>query len=107
MSLLNSSTGTFYFYQNQNFIVMKKNYKVYLAAAIMLLLNLTAGLYGQQVITQWTFEGDLITPSTGQGTASLTGGTTATFATGNPGRAWNTTTYPAQGTIPGWLVSSF
>jgi|GEM_PF-953449 len=80
---------------------MKTNYKVYLAAAIMLLLHLTTGLYSQQVITQWTFEGDVITPSTGQGTASLTGGTTATFATGNPGRAWNTTTYPAQGTNSG------
>jgi predicted extracellular nuclease len=51
------------------------------------------------VITQWTFEGDVITPATGTGTASLVGGTTATFATGNGGgRGWNTTTYPAQGT---------
>jgi len=48
-------------------------------------------------ITQWTFEGDVFTPSTGMGTAS-TLGTTATFATGNPaGRGWNTTSYPAQG----------
>ncbi|PLS68164.1 MAG: hypothetical protein CV045_09405, partial [Cyanobacteria bacterium M5B4] len=50
-------------------------------------------------ITQWTFEGDVITPSTGTGTASLVGGATATFATGNGGgRGWNTSTYPTQGT---------
>jgi predicted extracellular nuclease len=51
-------------------------------------------------IAQWTFEGDVITPSSGSGTASLVGGTTASFATGFPssGRGWNTTTYPAQGT---------
>jgi hypothetical protein len=50
-------------------------------------------------ITQWTFEGDVTTPATGSGTATLVGGTTATFATGNGGgRGWNTTNYPAQGT---------
>jgi hypothetical protein len=55
-----------------------------------------------QVITQWTFEGDVITPATGTGTASLIGGTTSTFATGNSGgRGWNTTTYPAQSTSSG------
>ena len=53
------------------------------------------------VITCCTFEGDVITPSTGAGTASLVGGTTATFATGfSAGRGWNTTTYPSQGTNP-------
>jgi predicted extracellular nuclease len=51
-------------------------------------------------LAQWTFEGDVITPASGSGTASLVGGTTATFATGFPpsGRGWNTTGYPAQGT---------
>lgn len=50
------------------------------------------------IIAQWTFEGDVITPAQGAGTASLVGGTSATFATGNPtGRGWNTATYPAQG----------
>jgi hypothetical protein len=54
------------------------------------------------VITEWTFEGDVTTPSTGSGTASLIGGTTSTFATGNGGgRGWNTTTYPAQSTNSG------
>jgi hypothetical protein len=53
-------------------------------------------------ITQWTFEGDVITPATGSGTASLLGGTTATFATGSGGgRAWNTSTYAAQSTGSG------
>ncbi len=53
------------------------------------------------IITQWTFTGDVTTPSTGSGTALLVGGTTATFAaglTGNPDRGWNTTTYPSQST---------
>ena len=49
------------------------------------------------IITQWTFE-STTTPSTGSGTASLIGGTTATFATGTSGQAWNTTDYPAQNT---------
>lgn len=53
-------------------------------------------------ITQWTFEGDVTTPATGAGTASLVGGTTATFAAGNGGgRGWNTTAYAAQSTGSG------
>ncbi len=67
----------------------------------------TAEMANAQVtITQWTFEGDVITPSTGSGTAALIGGTTATFATGytgtgTGGRAWNSAAYPAQGTGSG------
>ncbi len=54
------------------------------------------------VITQWNFEGDVSTPSTGTGAASLIGGTTATFAAGNGvGRGWNSTNYPAQSTGSG------
>jgi predicted extracellular nuclease len=49
-------------------------------------------------ITQWTFDGDVTTPSTGGGTASLVGGATASFVNGLPGRAWSTATYPPQGT---------
>jgi hypothetical protein len=60
-----------------------------------------AGGANAAVITQWTFEVDVTTPATGTGTASLVGGTTATFSTGNPSRAWNTTTYAAQGTGSG------
>jgi len=54
-------------------------------------------------ITQWTFDyPNTITPapSTGTGTASLVGGTTApsgSFA-GLPGNGWQTTTYPSQRT---------
>ncbi len=52
-------------------------------------------------LTQWTFTGSTTAPSTGSGTATLLG-TTATFATGNPGPlpdvSWNTTSYPAQST---------
>jgi len=53
-------------------------------------------------ITQWTFDNDTLTPAIGSGTATLVGGTTASFATGRvgprpPDSGWNTTTYPAQG----------
>ena len=67
-----------------------------LLAAALAMVTLTSA-NAQNLMTQWTFEGDVITPSTGTGTASLLGGTTATFATGTgTGRAWNTTTYAAQ-----------
>jgi predicted extracellular nuclease len=69
-------------------------------------------------IAQWTFDGTSYTsstiaigpvPSAGSGSATLIGGTTASFAAGITGScpitptvtnncAWNTTTYPAQGT---------
>ncbi len=65
----------------------------------LLLISLLAayGVEAQTIITQWDFEGDVITPSTGAGTAALVGGTTATFAAGNGGgRGWNTSTYAAQ-----------
>lgn len=75
----------------------------------------------QATIAKWNFNGtaaDAVaggvnapTPSEGAGTASLVGGTTATFATGNstagttetettapPNYGWNTTTYPGPGT---------
>ena len=56
------------------------------------------------VLVQWTFEGQVITPAVGTGTATLVGGTTSTFATGFGGSGtsgWNTSTYPAQGTNSG------
>lgn len=54
------------------------------------------------VVTQWNFDSSSANASTGVGTASLIGGTTATFATGNGGGfAWNTSTYKAQGTGSG------
>jgi hypothetical protein len=84
--------------------------------------NVTMPVSGN-IITQWNFNGpsaDEIPggttsplPSVGVGTADLTGGTTATYASGvasggssdpvitsPPNFAWNTTTYPAQGESP-------
>jgi predicted aspartyl protease len=75
------------------------------------------------LIAQWNFNGpsadevpggpESPEPSVGVGTANLAGGTTASFASGvasggssdpettvPPNYAWNTTTYPAQGTNP-------
>ena len=49
-----------------------------LLVAALALVTLTS-VNAQNLMTQWTFEGDVITPSTGTGTASLIGGTTATF----------------------------
>ncbi len=58
------------------------------------------------LIAQWTFDNDVTTPAVGSGTASLVGGTTATFATGfvgprPPDSGWNTTNYPSQSTGSG------
>ncbi len=51
------------------------------------------------IITQWDFEASNLTPSIGAGTASLVGGTTATFAGGFGGSVagWNSTNYTASG----------
>ncbi|MFQ3575177.1 MAG: esterase-like activity of phytase family protein [Cytophagales bacterium] len=66
-----------------------------------LLLLLTMLAHAQTTIALWTFEGDVTTPAEGNGTISLIGGTTSTFAAGNGGgRAFNTTTYePATGGV--------
>ncbi|MBW6491396.1 MAG: T9SS type A sorting domain-containing protein [Lentimicrobium sp.] len=88
---------------------MKKNYAKTFMVSFLLLAEiwlLGSTVSAQVTIAQWTFEGDVITPSTGSGTAALVGGTTATFATGytgtgTGGRAWNSSTYPAQGTGSG------
>jgi hypothetical protein len=72
-------------------------------------VQLTLGASGtnQVVIAQWDFNNTTLTspsPSTGSGSAVLIGGTTAAWATGSSydtnsvNNAWNTTTYPAQGT---------
>jgi len=88
-----------------------------LAAAI-------AGIASADIVTQWNFNGASTstvpggptnpTTSVGLGTASLIGGTTATFASGAasggssdpettapPNYAWNVTTFGAQGTGSG------
>jgi autotransporter-associated beta strand protein len=47
-------------------------------------------------IAKWTFEGDVITPAEGAGTASLIGGTTQAFFTGNGGgRGLSVSAFPA------------
>jgi endonuclease/exonuclease/phosphatase family metal-dependent hydrolase len=78
--------------------------------------SLTVLFTNPAVFAQWNFNSitpdgstatGTTTPSTGVGTASLVGGTTSTFATGDTtldpagsadNSGWNTTTYPAQGT---------
>lgn len=53
------------------------------------------------IITQWNFEAQNTVASVGSGTASLIGGTTATFATGFGGTGtfgWNVTAFPNAGT---------
>jgi predicted extracellular nuclease/uncharacterized protein YjiK len=68
-----------------------------------LLTNQPAQAQTAVTITQWTFEANDLNPAVGAGTASYVGGTTLSgFNSGDPsgtsGVAWNTTTYPAQGT---------
>jgi len=82
---------------------MKKTITLMISLAVIAFVMLFIQATAQPVvITQWDFEGDVITPSIGSGTAANIGGTTFTFAAGNGGgRAWNTTTYPAQSTGSG------
>lgn len=81
---------------------MKNFYKVLFFITATVLSSAFYEGFSQTPIAQWTFEGDVITPSAGTGTTNLLPGNTASFATGNPtGRAWNTSTYPAQGTEQG------
>jgi hypothetical protein len=62
---------------------------------------MTVGLSSraQILITQWDFNAANLTPSTGSGTLSLFGGTTATFAGGfdDENVGWRTANYPTQG----------
>ncbi|MFH1121617.1 MAG: T9SS type A sorting domain-containing protein [Bacteroidota bacterium] len=81
---------------------MMKNYTKSIIMMVVALAAFVITAQSQVTITKWTFEGDVTTPSTGSGTASLIGGTTATFANGleggvSGGRAWNSAAYPAQG----------
>lgn len=86
---------------------MKKNYFVHLTILMAFLLvqvmpGLTNLLYSQDVITHWDFEGDVLTPSIGEGIAENIGNTSSAFASGNGGgRGWNTSSYPEQSTNSG------
>lgn len=63
-------------------------------------------VWAQTTLVQWNFNGSNTTPSTGTGSLSLVGGTTATFASGtgstdlatSSNLGWNVTTFAAQGT---------
>ena len=82
-------------------------------AASIIALAMQTNFAFADLVARWDFNGAAAgtsTPSTGSGSASLVGGTTATFASGiaNGGSsdpvitspanfAWNSTTYPAQG----------
>lgn len=100
---------------------MKTNYSIFTTLALLLI---SATSFGQITLAQWNFNGEsnetvpggatsptpvvLIAPAA---TATLVGGTTATFANGNttagtwetettspPNYAWNSTNYPPAGT---------
>lgn len=83
---------------------------LFLWAALLL-----GGLHAsaQTTVAQWNFNSTppdantgtgVTTPSTGSGTASLVGGTTATFASGDAGTG---STDPATGDDSGWNVTAF
>ncbi len=80
---------------------MKKSTSITLFLILLLLMALR--LDAQVTITQWTFEGNTITPSTGTGTAAVIGGVTSAYSTSGVGGTigWQTTNYPAQGTGSG------
>jgi len=104
---------------------MKKHFTLFKKMILIICIGIfiSTGLNAQDLITRWNFNGpaaDQIpggaeSPSTqnGVGVAALTGGTTATFASGvasggssdpettsPPNYGWNSSTYPAQGTLP-------
>lgn len=78
------------------------------ALCILSLTAATLAAANAGILTQFTFEGDVTTPSTGAGSAALIGGITATFSAGNGvGSGWNTTGYAAQSTASGTRGVSF
>jgi len=80
-------------------------HKLILASLLSLL---TLAYARADVVTQWDFEGDDLTPAVGAGTAQNVGGTSSAFATGNGGgRGWNTSAYPAQSTASGTAGVAF
>ncbi len=85
----------------------------------LLALVATAGIANADIITQWNFNSlpndnaaatGTLTPNIGAGTASLVGGTTATFASGdaNGGSTDPLTALPGLGTNDsGWNITTF
>jgi hypothetical protein len=112
-----ATTNPFVLASVQNFNV--GNYSVVITNSVGSVTSsvaaLTVIITNPTVFAQWNFnsvpsDGSTSTgttvPAVGTGTASLVGGATATFATGDPAfdpagntdqSAWNTATYPAQG----------
>ncbi len=86
---------------------MFKNYKKFFMMLMMALAFAGLRAEAQTIFTQWDFEGDVYTPSTGSGVFDSIGGVTTAFVSGNPGRALNTTTYPAQGVGSGTAGAQF
>lgn len=85
-----------------------KNYSKMLFVTLLgMILCGSAGF--AQTITQWNFDQESLTPSTGAGTAANIGGTSTAWAGGNPadGRGWNTSAYPAQGVGSGTAGAQF
>ncbi len=82
---------------------MKKNYTSFLFTFLMVVLLGISGIQAQTTITSWDFDAEVLTPTTGSGTAENIGGTSTAWAGGNPstGRGWNTSTYPEQSTGSG------
>lgn len=79
---------------------MKKIY------SLILSLTIFAASQAQTTLTQWNFDSSSTAPSTGSGTLSLVGGTTASataFPAGNPGsgQSYSITAFPAQNTASG------
>lgn len=71
---------------------------------IMAIALRTANALSQTVVAQWNFNAESIEPTLGQGTATLLGNVTSTFATGSAGdsssssnRALSIAGFPAQG----------
>lgn len=79
---------------------MKKFYTFLMLPLIVLTgLLFSPVTHGQVVIAQWTFDNSDSIPAVGNGEAYLIGGVSSSYATGAAGgKAWNTTSYPAQGT---------
>lgn len=81
-----------------------------LIAATTIVLFIAFGANAQNTVVKWDFNNETLDPAVGTGTATNIGETTYTFATGvngSPDRAWNTATYPEQGTLSGTAGAEF
>ena len=70
-----------------------------LTEAISNMISIAGG--PEDVIAYWSFDLETLNPTFGEGVASNIGGTSSAWAAGSPGRGWNTSAYPEQGTNSG------